>query len=173
MKDNRFKLLREPLGKYAYIPDCQLQFLDMKITYLNYQFFYRITILAILVTTNSILGYSSANINIGIYTFVYTNYIANIVNVLCSIALGVCLWQRTSQSLHITDALKQTILYTELGYVTVCDTVLSVCDNVASFDVIPSYVVWNFIVLSVSDSGTSYEVPVVDETFVIPVIIYV
>ena len=62
------------------------------------------------------------NINIGICTFVYTNYIANIVNVLCSIALGVCLWQRTSQSLHITDALKQTILYTELGYVTVCDT---------------------------------------------------
>ena len=122
MKDNRFKLLREPLGKYAYIPDCQLQFLDMKITYLNYQFFYRVTILAILVTTNNILGYSSANINIGICTFVYTNYIANIVNVLCSIALGVCLWQRTLQSLHITDALKQTILYTELGYVTVCDT---------------------------------------------------
>ena len=56
MKDEeRFRLLREPLGKYAYIPDCQLQFLDMKITYLNYQFFYRVTILVILVVTNSIL----------------------------------------------------------------------------------------------------------------------
>ena len=121
MKDNRFKLLREPLGKYAYIPDCQLQFLDMKITYLNYQFFYRVTILAILVTTNSILGYSSANINIGIYTFVYTNYIANIVNVLCSIALGVCIWQRISQSSQITNVLKHTFVYIELGYVNVYD----------------------------------------------------
>lgn len=123
MKDEeRFRLLREPLGKYAYIPDCQLQFLDMKITHLNHQFFYRATILAILAITNSILGHSSSNIDIGIYTFVYTEYIANIVNVLGFIALGICLWQRTSQSSHITDALKQTILYTELGYVTVCDT---------------------------------------------------
>lgn len=123
MKDEeRFRLLREPLGKYAYIPDCQLQFLDMKITYLNYQFFYRVTILAILVVINSILGNSSSNIDIGVCSFIYTETIANIINVLCSIALGVCLWQRTSQSSHITDALKQTILYTELGYVTVCDT---------------------------------------------------
>lgn len=122
MEDNdRFKLLREPLGKYAYIPDCQLQFLDMKITYLNYQFFYRVAILAILSVTNSILGYSSSVINIGVCTFVYTESIANIINVLLSVVLGVCLWQRTSQSSHITDALKQTILYTELGYVTVCN----------------------------------------------------
>lgn len=121
MEDNRFKLLREPLGKYAYIPDCQLQFLDMKITYLNYQFFYRATILAILSVTNSILGYSSSNINIGICTFVYTESIANIINVLLSIILGMCLWQRTSQSSYITRELKQTILYTELGYVTVCN----------------------------------------------------
>ena len=123
MNDNYgFKVFREPLGNYAYIPDCQLQFIEMKIDYLNHRFFYRVTILVILVVINSILGYSSANINIGICTFVYTNYITNIVNVLCSIVLGVCLWQRASQSLHITDALKQTILYTELGYVTVCDT---------------------------------------------------
>ena len=123
MNDNYgFKVFREPLGDYAYIPDCQLQFIEMKIDYLNYRFFYRIAILAILNIINNILGHSSSNINIGICTFVYTNYIANIVNVLCSIVLGVCLWQRASQSLHITDALKQTILYTELGYVTVCDT---------------------------------------------------
>ena len=123
MKDEeRFRLLREPLGKYAYIPDCQLQFLDMKITHLNHQFFYRATILTILAITNSILGHSSSNIDIGICTFVYTETIANIVNVLGFIALGVCLWQRTSQSARITDSLKQTILYTELGYVTVCDT---------------------------------------------------
>ena len=121
MKDNRFKLLREPLGKYAYIPDCQLQFLDMKITYLNYRFFYRVTILAILVTTNSILGYSSANINIGICTFVYTNYIASIVNILCAIILGVCIWQRISQSSQITNVLKHTFVYIELGYVNIYD----------------------------------------------------
>ena len=123
MNDNYgFKVFREPLGDYAYIPDCQLQFIEMKIDYLNHRFFYHIAILAILNVINNILGYSSSNINIGICTFVYTNYITNIVNVLCSIVLGVFLWQRTSQSLHITDALKQTILYTELGYVTVCDT---------------------------------------------------
>ena len=55
-------------------------------------------------------------------------------------------------------------------HVTVC---IPVCDTDASFDVIPSYVVLNFIVLAVSDEGILYEVPVVDETFVIPVIVYV
>lgn len=122
MKDEeRFRLLRDPLGKYAYIPDCQLQFLDMKITYLNYQFFYRVAILAILSVTNSILGYSSSTINIGICTFVYTEFIANIINVLLSIVLGMYIWKRESQSTYITRELKQTILYTELGYVTVCN----------------------------------------------------
>ena len=38
MNDNYgFKVFREPLGNYAYIPDCQLQFIEMKIDYLNHR----------------------------------------------------------------------------------------------------------------------------------------
>lgn len=122
MNDNySFKVFREPLGDYAYIPDCQLQFIEMKIDYLNHRFFYHITILAILNIINNILGHSSSNINIGICTFVYTNYIASIINILCVIILGICVWQRISQSSQITNALKHTFVYIELGYVNIYD----------------------------------------------------
>ena len=122
MNDNYgFKVFREPLGSYAYIPDCQLQFIEMKIDYLNRRFFYHIAILAILNIINNILGYSSSNINIGICTFVYTNYIASIVNILCAIILGICVWQRISQSSQITNTLKHTFVYIELGYVNIYD----------------------------------------------------
>ena len=93
----------------------------MKIDYLNYRFFYRIAILAILNIINNILGHSSSNINIGICTFVYTNYIASIVNILCFIILSICIWQRISQSSQITNTLKHTFVYIELGYVTIYD----------------------------------------------------
>ena len=116
-----FIVFREPLGDYAYIPDCQLQFIEMKIDYLNRRFFYHIAILAILNVINNILGYSSSNINIGICTFVYTNYIASIINILCFIILSICIWQRISQSSQIANTLKHTFVYIELGYVNIYD----------------------------------------------------
>ena len=122
MRNNdTFKLLSEPLGKYAYIPDCQLQFIEKEIDLINFKFKTRLFILAVINFINTILGWYETPISIGNYSFIYSNTIMGAISIIFFILIIVLLINRGKQISKMDKELKKSVLFNSLGYITVCD----------------------------------------------------
>lgn len=120
MKDNdMIKLFREPLGKYAFLPDCQLQFIEKEIEFLNNRFRVYAFLLFIINILNISLCYMKTVISFGNYSFSYDTKIMGAVSLVAIVILVILIRRRFKRFAELNKTLKYASLFGDLGKVTV------------------------------------------------------
>ena len=117
--DDMIKLFREPLGKYAFLPDCQLQIIEKEINSLNSRFKVYSFLLFIINLLNMSLCYMDTVISFNNYSFSYDNKVMGIVSLVIIAILVILIRRRFKRFTELNKTLKYSSLFGDLGKVTI------------------------------------------------------